>query len=264
MLNELEKRILRYMIEQNSNDIVPIRIDKVDVNYQIEAVRSLAEQGYVVDACTISEARAILTFKGKYYLKEENDMVYGAYSDKITQLEQYISDGERLQKLKDMNKTASYVCDILAVYNNYINSTVAQGIHIRMGLGMSANSWSLCEEELVQTIEILKRILSDTKIEASKQNSPLIQNINTNTFSPTIEQTVNIEITLSNVISDIQKTELSPEERNKLIALLAEVESNKSNKTTLGEKIKNALKYLLDKGIEISAIVLPFLAQTLK
>lgn len=264
MLNELEKRILCYMVEQNSTGIIPIRLDNVDINYQIEAVKSLEEQGYVVSACAINEAKAILTYKGKYYLKEENDMLYGAYSDKITQLEQHIIAGEKLQRLKDQGKAASFVCEVLAIYSNHIKSTVAQGISMRMELAMSADSWPSCEEELVQTIEILSAVLADIKIEAAKSSSPSIQNINSNNFYPTIEQNVHIEITLSTVINEIQKSELSTEEQNKLISLLAEVDGNKANKKTLGEKIKNTLKYLLDKGIEISAIVLPFLAQILK
>lgn len=261
MLNELERRILRYMVAQNSDGCISIHFPDVELQYQIDAVKSLAQKGYVKSAVTLLSASAILTAKGKYAIKEESDMLYGAYADKIMQLERYIDEGEHIRQLKDNEKAISFINIVLDAYSNHIDTSISQGIRLRLGILVNAQaSGFYCEDELLQVMAMLKSILGETKIEATKQNAVSIQN----NFSPVINQTTTVDVNINNVVDVVSKSGLSAEDQIVLMNLLKDIDANKHNKHKLWDKIKNALKYVIDKGIEVAAIVLPFVAPYIK
>ena len=260
MLNELEKRILRYMIAQNTDRCISIPFEDVELRHRIETIKSLERQGYVIAACTLISASAFLTAKGKYAFNEENEMLYGAYSDKITQLENYIDEGEQIMRLQDNDKALSFIYTILDVFCDQFDKTVSQGIRIRLGICNEGNVVGFyCEDELPTIIAKLKSILAETKIEASKQSSTSIQN----NFNPVINQTTTVDININNVIEAMTKTNMSAEDQVALFKLLKEIEDNK-RKPKLWEKITNALKYVIEKGIEVASIAIPFITQYVK
>lgn len=111
-------------------------------------------------------------------------------------------------------------------------------------------------------IACLKKILADTKITAKKGNG--IQVINN--VSQNQSQSQSMEITFSQVLSDIQDKGLSDEDLGKLTKLLTEFENERrnKNKTSLWEKAKNVFKYLFDKSVEIGIAVLPYIVGAIK
>ncbi len=266
MLTELENRILRYMIAQDSDDCIPINFSDVPIRHQIEAVKELEAEGCVRSVITMSSVSAFLTESGKYYIQMENYSLYGAYSDKITQLENNIEEGRSLLESHNKNKIILFVNKILSLYREEIGSSETQNIRNRLELITDSTTFEAIENELGLLIEILKRICSNIKIEAKKQNNIAINNVNN--FSPTVNsiamQNLNIEISLSSVIEQINKTNLSNKDKDEIIRILNDINRCKPQKMSLWKKIKEALKFLLNKSIEICAIVLPFLSPILQ
>ncbi len=72
MLNPLEEKILRYLIEhKNEGEFVSIKLPDERLADVCMATKSLARKGYVKDACTLLSASACLTPDGKYYFNME-------------------------------------------------------------------------------------------------------------------------------------------------------------------------------------------------
>ena len=78
-------------------------------------------------------------------------------------------------------------------------------------------------------------------------------------------QSQSIEITFSQVLSDVQNKGLSAEDMVELTKLLTEFENERQSKKkpSLWDKAKNVLKYLCDKSIEIGIAVLPYIVGAL-
>ena len=72
MLNPLEKKILRYLIEhRDEGEFVAIKLPDESLVDVCSATKSLERKGYVKAVCTLLSAAARLTPDGKYYFDME-------------------------------------------------------------------------------------------------------------------------------------------------------------------------------------------------
>lgn len=121
-------------------------------------------------------------------------------------------------------------------------------------------------EGLIHRLKIYADTILQEKIKpktASKSSPSVIIN-NTNSQSQT--QSQSIEISFSQVLSDVQNKGLSDEDLVKLTKLLTEFENERQSKkkTSLWDKAKNVLKFLIDKSVEIGIAVLPYIVGAIK
>lgn len=65
MLNPLEEKILRYLIDHNNEgEFIGLKFSDENLADVCMAVKTLARKGYVIDACTLVSASARLTPDG--------------------------------------------------------------------------------------------------------------------------------------------------------------------------------------------------------
>ena len=263
MLNSLEERILKYLIQINSDQGVSIIFEDVPVSDAIQAVKSLARKGFVMDACTMLNASAILKQEGKYYFEQKEQRMFGGYYDKIKQIENYISILENLKKTNDKDGISKTVREVLNVYSTEIPKSTQGSICFALNVLPENAAMSNFYDEVDVLIGCLNKIMSDTKIESSRQHMPqVVNNISQNQSQA---QSQSIEITLNQVIKEIENVGLSPEETLNLIKLIREFddECKKKEKSSRWERAKKIFQYLIDKSIEVGIAVLPFIAAKL-
>ena len=273
MLNTLEERILQYIISQNqnSNRSVAVRFDGVSLEDTIESIKSLTNKGLVRNCSSLIGASAMLLRRGKYYFEQKEKTMYGVYYDKIKLIESYIEQLQAL-KLKDSNSVAtqeeSYriehlIREVITAFNDELSKETVQSFNVSLGFMPDNVCTSSYYNEIDRAIACLKKIAADTKIAATKGDG--IQfNISQNQ-SQIQSQSQSIEITFSQVLSDVQNKGLSAEDMVELTKLLTEFENERQSKKkpSLWDKAKNVLKYLCDKSIEIGIAVLPYIVGAL-
>jgi len=71
MLNVLEEKVLKYLIDQNIDSVVDVSQIGDTLQESCEAVMSLEKKGLVLCCNTLSSAAAILKQEGKYYFATE-------------------------------------------------------------------------------------------------------------------------------------------------------------------------------------------------
>lgn len=268
MLNALEERILRYIISQNqnSNRSVAVRFEDVSLEDTIETIKLLANKGLVRNCSSLIGASAMLLPSGKYYFEQQEKAMYGVYYDKIKLIDSYI---EQLQAIKTVSNTSTVatstdqsnitklINEVTSAFRDEFPKGTLQSISISLSNLPDNACISNYYNEIDVVIACLKKIAADTKIMATKGDG--IQVINNVSQSQT--QSQSIEITFSQVLSDVQNKGLSDEDLVKLTKLLTEFENERKrkNKTSLWDKAKNVLKYLFDKSVEIGIAVLPYI-----
>lgn len=273
MLNTLEERILRYIISQNrnSNRSIAVCFEDVSLEETIETLKSLANKGLVRNCSSLIGASAMLLPSGKYYFEQQEKAMYGVYYDKIKLIESYIEQLQALKVLKDPNSVAtseeSYkiehlIREVITAFNDELTKDTIQSFNVALGFMPDNVCIASYYNEIDRAIACLKKIAADTKIMATKGDG--IQVINNVSQSQT--QSQSIEITFSQVLSDVQNKGLSDEDLVKLTKLLTEFENERKskNKTSLWDKAKNVLKYLFDKSVEIGIAVLPYIVGAIK
>ena len=262
MLNPLEERILRHIISQNTEQSVPIHFDDVPLSDAISAVKSLAAQGYVLYCCGLNNAAAILQQKGKYYFEQKEQEMYGAYYDKIKLIEKHIAKLEAIKTSSDQSAICQAINEVFSAFNKDLPTNVVTDVRTILGLLRTAKAGpENYIEEVDKVIAALENVMAEIKIEASRQAVP--QFIITQNQSQSQNQSV--EISLNQVIREVQNIGLSPEETLALIKALNEFDDarKKKDKPSLWEKAKNVLKYIFDKSIEVGIAVLPYIAANL-
>lgn len=208
---------------------------------------------------------------GKYYYEKQEKTMYDVYYDKIKLIESYI---EKLQALKTVSNTSAVatseeqscitklINEVTSAFRDEFPKETLQSISFALGYMPDNACISNYYNEVDVVIACLKKIAADTKIIATKGDG--IQVINNVSQSQT--QSQSIEITFSQVMSDVQNKGLSDEDLVKLTKLLTEFENERKskNKTSLWEKAKNVIKYLFDKSVEIGIAVLPYIVGAIK
>lgn len=185
--------------------------------------------------------------------------MYGAYTEKINQLESYTIKLNKLKESTDITAIRKGISEVLRIYDDEITNAVKDSIYVGLRFFTDKTNISRYYEDIDQLIGSLNKIKAETIIEASKKNEPYIQ------ISQNQSQSQSIEITFSQAISSLSKQNLSSDDFAELTKMLSEFEEQRKakNKASLWEKAKNVLKYLLDKSIEVGVAVLPYLASNL-
>lgn len=128
--------------------------------------------------------------------------------------------------------------------------------------------------DYLSNISILKKKLEYYKlsiesINGKKQETKEVAAVVVNQYnqnSNTQSVTVSVQISIESVMEQIDALPeqiITSEEKNALYGLLSRVESA-PDKPSRWEKIKNALKWIADKGIEVGTAALPYIVDALK
>lgn len=182
---------------------------------------------------------------------------------KISAIDEYIKSLECVIESKNIEEARSLVEEIIAVYENEIKG-IKNNLHSSNWLKQSNHS-----VDYIHDANILKSILSNYK---NNLASGLLFKLNNNKDGISVNQNVNqniaasLEITIEGTVSMINKlpsTVLNENEKEllngKLIGITAEKEKSKR-----WEKIKNALKWIAEKGLEVGTVTLPFIVKMME
>ena len=268
-MNQLEERILRLLIEKdNPYQAIAITFSDVELPYIIEAIKHLDNMGYVKQACTLCSASAILTSSGKYYIEEKEKREYGAYYDTIKELSDTISKAKDLSQSDNKKEISLFLRQSFIPYQDKLGEDAVYGFRTSFGTA-SSNEMDDFRTDLTYLVKLLTRVLNEYKIEAQQSRlemakieiKPTFNNSNENHKS----QNTSIEISLEQTMQEITKIpELSPEDKITLQQMLLEIENAKKDKNAIWEKVKNAGKWIFEKGIEVGKVALPYIIQALK
>ena len=268
MLNPIEERILKKLVESDDPQHgVSLHFDDIDSGYVYGAVNSLARKGLVKNSSDLSSASAFITTEGRYYFEMEEREKYGEYYDSIKLIEAQIVKAEELYKSTDTSELEDFIQRTFIAFCDTSNDDLICGFRTTFGLSSSKDIKDF-RSDLGYLIILLQKVIGNQKIEAQKAKTERAKIEIHNNNNPTItnENNITTNISLSNTIENIEKhTNLSPEEQEELNKLLMEIETckKKKDKKTLWEKSKTAIKWIVEKGIEVGIAVLPYIIQSL-
>lgn len=260
-MNKLEERILRFLIEKdNPGQSFAIYFDDVPREYIVQAIKALGEKGYVIGMGT----SAILKQEGHYYFDTQERDKYGDYYDAICLIEEKISTAQQLLKSTDTNKMSRFIYSTFMIYSDKIASGIQDGFMTTFALALS-DELDDYKRDLQFLIDILQKLLADQKIEANKAQTEM-RKIE---ISPTFNNTNNVSnaISLSVAIENIENChELSIDEKEQLNKILLEIETlkKKRDKKSLWEKVKAAIGWIIEKGVDVGIAALPYIIQAIQ
>lgn len=263
-LTTIEENVLKYLIKNGSaTKGISINIPKIDMGYIFQAVKRLDSLGLVVDCSDTLCASAFLTEKGFSYFDELEKEQYGVYYDEIKKIENSISE---MHTLKDDDSGHNRFAEICEIYD-YIKGLKSGitdymdplwNIYFENKKTFQTNV-NIVSERLRQYIETLKQ-------KAQKEKTTQIKNTVKNVFNPqnTVNVNNNIDVNISQTISNIIKldnSELSAEEKQEIQKILLELEElkNSKGKKKFLEKLKEAGKWIFEKGLPTISAILPYL-----
>ncbi len=113
-------------------------------------------------------------------------------------------------------------------------------------------------EDLEQLIKNLQMLEEEVKLDGqSKSISKKVASKNQNVV---VNNYVNVTVTLSQTIQELNKTSLSKDELAEITQMLAELEESKGKqKNTVWGKTKKILAWLGDKAVDVGIAVLPYI-----
>lgn len=113
-------------------------------------------------------------------------------------------------------------------------------------------------EDLEQLIKNLQMLEEEVKLDGqSKSISKKVASQNQNVV---VNNYVNVTVTLSQTIQELNKTSLSKDELAEITHMLAELEESKGKqKNTVWGKTKKILAWLGDKAVDVGIAVLPYI-----
>ena len=113
-------------------------------------------------------------------------------------------------------------------------------------------------EDLTQLIRNLEMLEEEVKSESQlKSSATKVSNQNQNVV---VNNYVNVTVTLSQTIQELNKTSLSKDELVEIMQMLAELEESKGkHKSTAWGKAKQILAWLGDKAVDVGIAVLPYI-----
>ena len=141
--------------------------------------------------------------------------------------------------------------------------------------GLDRNRFRPNEADYIKNVKILKQKLKyyilcgDCEIENTQETkgegSSVVVNVDNRSVN-TQNMINTVQISIGSVMEQIDALPehiITSEEKNALYGLLSRVESA-PDKPSRWEKIKNALKWIADKGIEVGIAALPYIVDALK
>lgn len=114
------------------------------------------------------------------------------------------------------------------------------------------------DEDLSQLIKNLEILEEEIKLE--RQQKPTTTTVSNQDPRVVVNNYVNVTVTLSQTIHELNKTSLSKDELAEIIQMLAELEESKGkHKNTAWGKAKQILAWLGDKAFDVGIAVLPYI-----
>lgn len=264
MLNPLEKKVLHYLLaRKDEGEFISIKFLDENLADICMVVQSLEQKGYVKSACTLNSASAKLTPDGRYYFEQEERQKYGCYYDSIKLLEQKISEAQNLKSNTDKSVLSEFIYTTYMMFNDNFSDSTIDAFNTSFGLSQFDDLKSYYRD-----LDFLINLLSKLKAEqiklAGEVHMQSIEIHNSPTFNN--ENKFTAQINLSTTIENVCKCDsLSPEEQAELNKILIELDSCKKKKDkNIWEKAKDAIKWVLEKSIEVGIAALPFIAQVIQ
>lgn len=192
-------------------------------------------------------------------------------TDKLVLINEYISRCETVIANKDIRGSEILQDEIIGVFEAEIPHIKSQ-LDNYSGMGFFDSGHKV---DFISDIKLLKQKLinyaANIKLEQDRMSYELeLAKLKQPNLSATAEAiaeqsiTNNIEISITNIIDQINKIEdekISPEDKRILQEYIYSLEGIKStkNKSKFWDKSKEVLKFLIDKGIDIAKIILPYI-----
>ncbi len=192
-------------------------------------------------------------------------------TDKLVLINEYIYRCEIVIANKDIKGSEILQDEIIGVFEAEIPHIKSQ-LDNYSGMGFFDSGHKV---DFISDIKLLKQKLinyaANIKMEQDRMAHELeLAKLKQPNLSATAEAiaeqsiTNNIEISITNIIDQINKIEdekISPEDKRVLQEYIYSLEGIKStkNKSKFWDKSKEVLKFLIDKGIDIAKIILPYI-----
>jgi ATP-dependent Lon protease len=176
-----------------------------------------------------------------------------AKQDKLSFIQKYIDMGNEVLECKDINKVNEYCDNCIGLFTSEIN-----GFMNKLETSPYDNYSCLHVKLIINKLEKYKIDfqLFNNQIKENKSINFNNQNINN------INLEININQTISNIMN-VSEKELSLDDKMNLAQMLKEIEQSKK-KDGFWDKIKSAIKWVLEKGVETTIATLPYLLGVIK
>lgn len=120
-------------------------------------------------------------------------------------------------------------------------------------------------EQMIDALKLYRAELSDEQDKELKRQSKIetirIDNHNSNTANAIINQNISIDSTIK-AINELPNDILDEKDKKCLENILRDIDDLKGqNKEKAKNKIFEALKYIVDKGVEVGIAILPYLGE---
>ena len=113
-------------------------------------------------------------------------------------------------------------------------------------------------EDLTQLIRNLEMLEEEVKSE--RQSKSTAKKVSSQNQNVVVNNYVNVTVTLSQTIHELNRTSLSKDELAEIMQMLAELEESKGkHKNTVWGKAKKVLAWLGDKAVDVGIAVLPYI-----
>lgn len=252
---DFDKQLRSFFGTQYSHSTLAAKISTAGVGYAV------SDSELVNDInCMISTLEGMLAQESKF--------------EEVSSILDLIEEGENIAE--DYDSRQKFITKIYYRFNSVIKfdksiiSIANDAISHKSALDFELYDINSIADEVIDGLIHRLRTYADSLLngenmaKTARKSSPLVTINNTNYQKQSQSQTV--EITFSQVLSDIQNKGLSNEDFAQLTKLLTEFENerNSKKKSSLWEKAKNVLKYICDKSIEIGIAVLPYIVNAIK
>lgn len=190
--------------------------------------------------------------------------------EKIQQIDEYIDQLNKAITEKDSTEAERLVKMIIAVYENEIDN-IANGLdnysYDYLALSDNCNINNAVDNYIKDAITLMAKLKNyKSNLQAGLcKTSDNNQSINiTNDIQQNMQNS--IAVSLEQILTDIHalsQEDLSEEDKEKLYGKLTalSVEKTKEGKW---KKVKEILKWIVDKSVEVGIAVLPYIVQTLR
>lgn len=184
---------------------------------------------------------------------------------KIEMLDYYIKKADEIIASNDINDARIFQNEIIAVYENEIKN-------IREMLDSYSWATSLDNHKVdyIGDVKLLKAKLINYKnnLETGLYKEFLPYKANTLNVTQNSSQNMNntVQITFEQTISAVEKLSdeiLSQTDKEILLGKLTAI-SNTNDKSTRWEKIRDILKWIANRGIEVGIAALPYIVEVMK
>ena len=183
--------------------------------------------------------------------------------EKIAIIEDYISQADQIIKDENIESAKEFVNEVVSIYRGEI-AGITNGLdnYDNVFLGWGGRP------DFLKDTKLLKRQLINYK---SNLKSGLFKALGNGegmaiTVAQNATQNTTVAVTFEQTVRDIQKIPdniLNAEGKDVLSGKLATISAEK-DKQSKWDKVKDVLKWLGDKSVEVGIAALPYIAETLK